>query len=213
MRIRIKFAKTEAMRFTGNLDLHRAWERAFRRAGLPLAYSQGFNPRPRIQLASALPLGFTSQAEIADAWLEEDLPLEAIQVALEGALPPGLRLLEITEIDLRAPALQTEVEAAEFTITLLNPYPSLESHLETLLQKDELLRQRRGKSYDLRPLILELASLPAETQGQPRIFLRLTAREGATGRPEEVLDALGIPVYAARIQRTRLILNPSPGKP
>lgn len=211
MRIRIKFAKTKAMRFTGNLDLHRAWERTFRRAGLPLAYSQGFNPRPRIQLASALPLGFTSQEEIADAWLEEDLPIEAIRAALDGALPPGLHLLEITEIDLRSPALQTEVGAAEFIVILLDPLPNLEGRLEALLQKEDLIRQRRGKSYDLRPLILDMASMPPGKTDQQRIFLRLAAREGATGRPEEVIDALGIPVYNTRVERTKLILETTVG--
>jgi radical SAM-linked protein len=207
MRIRIKFAKTDAMRFTGNLDLHRAWERTFRRAGLPLAYSQGFNPRPRIQLASALPLGFTSQEEIADAWLEEDLPLEAIHAALDGALPPGLNLLEITEIDLRSPALQTEIDAAEFIVTLLDPVPNLGNRLVALLHQEELIRQRRGKSYDLRPLILDMAPLPPGKSDQQRIFLRLAAREGATGRPEEVINALGIPVYNTRVERTKLIFE------
>ena len=60
MRIRVTFAKTEPMRFTSHLDLFRAWERTFRRAGLPILFSQGYNPRPRMQLAAALPLGFTS---------------------------------------------------------------------------------------------------------------------------------------------------------
>jgi len=207
MRIRIKFAKTEAIRFTGNLDLHRAWERTFRRAGLPLAYSQGFNPRPRIQLASALPLGFTSQGEIADVWLEEDLPLEAISAALEGALPPGLRLIELKQIEMTAPAPQTEVDAAEFIVTLLDPFPDLESRMEALLRTEELIRQRRGKPYDLRPLILEMTLLPAVTPEQQRIFLRLSAQEGATGRPEEVVDALGIPVYTIHVERTRLIFE------
>jgi len=207
MRIRIKFAKTEAMRFTGNLDLHRAWERTFRRAGLPLADSQGFNPRPRIQLASALPLGFTSREEIADIWLEEDLPLDAIYAALDSALPPGMELLEVNEIDLVTPAPQNEVGAAEFIVTLLDPIPDLESRLQNLLQEEELIRQRRGKSYDLRPLILEMASLPTITPNQQRVFLRLTARGGATGRPEEVVDALGIPVYSIRVERTRLIFE------
>jgi radical SAM-linked protein len=211
MRIRIKFVKTEAMRFTGHLDLHRAWERTFRRAGLPLAYSQGFNPRPRLQLASALPLGFTSQEEIADAWLEEDLPLEAIFAALDAALPPGLHLLEIKEIDLRAPALQTEIGAAEFIVTLLDPMPNLGVRLEALLRQENLTRQRRGKSYDLRPLILEMATLPPAKSDQQRIFMRLAAREGATGRPEEVIDALGIPVYNTRVERTKLIFEANIG--
>ena len=83
MRVRITFAKTDAMRFTGHLDLHRAWERTFRRAGLPLAYTQGFSPHPRINLASALPLGFTSERELVDIWLEQELPASAVTAALE----------------------------------------------------------------------------------------------------------------------------------
>ena len=70
-RIRISFSKTEAMRFTGHLDLILTWERTFRRADLPLSYSEGFNPRPVINLAAPLPLGFISTAEIGDFWLSE----------------------------------------------------------------------------------------------------------------------------------------------
>jgi len=66
MRIRVKFAKTEPMRFTSHLDLYRAWERLLRRADVPLVFSQGYNPRPRIQLAAPLPLGITSNCEIID---------------------------------------------------------------------------------------------------------------------------------------------------
>src|SRR5512136_1095840 len=114
IRLRITFAKTPAMRFTGHLDLHTAWERTFRRAGLPLAYSEGFNPHPRLNLASALPLGFTGEAEVIDAWLEQDLPLSDIQTALHRALPPGLKIAHIEIVDLRLPALQTELLASEY---------------------------------------------------------------------------------------------------
>src|SRR5512146_1378298 len=109
MRLRITFAKTEAMRYTGHLDLHRTWERTFRRAQLPLAYSQGFHPQPRINLASALPLGFTSDSEVADIWLEKDMPLDQIRELLQAALPPGISILQIEEVDSQAPALQTQI--------------------------------------------------------------------------------------------------------
>jgi radical SAM-linked protein len=93
MRLRITFAKTEAMRFTGHLDLHRTWERCFRRARLPLAYTQGFNPHPRLNLAAALPLGFTSQGEMIDAWLEQvarrDRAGSAASLAARTAPHPG----------------------------------------------------------------------------------------------------------------------------
>lgn len=207
MRLRITFSKTHAMRYTGHLDLHKAWERAIRRACLPLAYSQGFNPHPRIQLASALPLGFTSQAELVDIWLETELPLQEIATRLNVALPPGIRLESLAVIQERLPALQTQVAAADFEVTLLEPQADLEAHLLDLLNHASLPRERRGKTYDLRPLILELQQLPPQN-GCQRLSMRLVAREGATGRPEEVLAVLGIPAEAARLHRTRILFAP-----
>ena len=69
MRLRLTFTKTGSLKYTGHLNLHRTLERTFRRAGLPLAYSQGFNPQPRMNLAEALPLGITSECEVMDVWL------------------------------------------------------------------------------------------------------------------------------------------------
>ena len=207
VRLRITFAKTEAMRFTGHLDLHRTWERTFRRALLPLAYSQGFNPHPRLNLASALPLGFTSECEVIDVWLEQELALEEVNQALQRALPPGLHVLDIQVVDPHRPALQSELEASEFTITLLETYPDLERQCQNLLQAASLPRVRREKAYDLRPLILALEPLNGDEQGRQRLCLRLAAREGATGRPEEVLNALGVPLEQARTHRRRLIFK------
>jgi radical SAM-linked protein len=205
LRLRITFAKNEAMRFTGHLDLHRAWERTFRRARLPLAYSQGFNPHPRLNLGSALPLGFTSECEVIDVWLEQDLTLEAVSTALQPALPPGLRVLNIQVVDPHRPALQSELEASEFRITLLESWPDLERRCQALLETASLPRVRRQKAYDLRPLILALEPLSNDEQDRQRFLLRLVAREGATGRPEEVLDALDIPPEETLTHRTRLI--------
>ena len=207
MRIRITFSKTSAMRYTSHLDLHRAWERTLRRAELPLAYSQGFNPRPKINLASALPLGFTSEYEVIDVRLEKDLPLEEIAVALERSLPPGLHLNEITEIDLKAPVLQSQLLASEIEITFLDPFPDLEERIRALLYTHELPRERRGKAYDLCPLIEDLHLMAEDSDGCQRLFARLSAREGATARPEEVVDALGYDPLAARVHRTRIIFQ------
>lgn len=204
-RLRLTFAKTEAMRFTGHLDLHTAWERTFRRARLPLAYTQGHNPQPRLQLAAALPLGFTSECEMADAWLETAQDLDAARAALEAALPPGLKLLAIAEAPLTEPALQTQVRSAEYTVTLDTDWSAaeLDARLAALLAQPEIRRVRRGKAYDLRPLIES-----AERANDARTLrLRLAAREGATGRPEEVVEALGANAAGARFHRRRLILK------
>jgi radical SAM-linked protein len=207
MRLRITFAKNEEMRYTGHLDLHRSWERIFRRAGLPLAYSQGFHPQPRINLASALPLGFTSQAEIVDVWLEENLPVEKVEDSLKLALPPGLSLIDIQEVELHAPSLQTQVTASEYCVTLLDPVDKLEVRLAELLKADSLPREWRNKKYDLRPLILELTQLPNDENGRGCLRMLLSAEDGATGRPEEVLSALDIAPESARVHRTRLFFH------
>jgi radical SAM-linked protein len=207
MRVRIRFSKTPAMRYTGHLDLHRAWERTFRRAGLPLAYSQGFHPQPRLNLACALPLGFTSECEILDAWLEDEASLDEVGAALAVALPPGMRIHTLETVDPHAPALQTQVLAAAYQVTLLDPLPDLGERLEKINSAESLPRQRRGKPYDLRPLIEAIHPQPPDPSDLPRLTMKLSAREAATGRPEEVLAELGIGIEAARVHRVQLYLQ------
>ncbi len=208
MRIRIRFHKTEAMRFTGHLDLHQTWERVFRRAMLPLAYSQGFHPQPRINLACALPLGFTSEAELLDVWLEQDLPLADVEAALLPALPPGIRLINLEEAGLRLPALQTQVASSEFVITFLDPTPGLAEKVAEMLAQESLPRQRNGKLYDLRPLIEAVEHLPSDSAGRDCLRVRLASRDGATGRPEEFVASLGLDPFAVRVHRTNLFFKP-----
>lgn len=202
MRIRITFTKQGALRYTGHLDLHRVWERAARRAELPLAYSQGFHPQPKMNMAAALPLGFSSRCEVLDMKLEHDVPLDELPTRINATLPPGLQVVHVEQVDARAPALQTQVVSSEYEVTLMEPIDAseLQSRIDALTETKTIPRERRGKMYDLRPLIEALNLLP-----DGRIFMRLAAREGATGRPEEVLDVLGIAFEGTRIERTRLI--------
>jgi radical SAM-linked protein len=210
MRIRIFFHKKDAMRYTGHLDLHKTWERTFRRADLPLAYSQGFHPQPRLNLACALPLGFTSHAEIIDAWLEIPFPLDEVHLTLQRSAPPGIEIIQIEGVDPKTPALQTQVVASEYQITFLVPAFDLDEKLSAILAAPSLLRRRRERSYDLRPLIENLQHLPDTEEGYPSLLVRLAAREGATGRPEELLDAMGYSITQVRIHRTRLFFSDQP---
>jgi radical SAM-linked protein len=214
MRIRITFTKQDALRYTGHLDLHKIWERATRRAALPLAYSQGFHPQPKIQLAAALPLGFSSRCELADMWLDDnELDPASLPARFSQAVPAGIKILGVEKVDERGPALQTQVIAAEYEVTLFEAVSpdELSQRLTAVMEAASLPRERRGKPYDLRPLIEALALIPsplADREGQAvRIFMRLTAREGATGRPEEVLDALGLHYENTRVERTRLVFK------
>jgi radical SAM-linked protein len=206
MRIRITFSKQGALRYTGHLDLHKLWERAARRAELPLAYTQGFHPGPKISLAAALPLGFSSTCEVLDMRLEHDVDLAGLPERLNGTLPPGLQVTNVEQVDEREPALQTQVASAEYRVTLTGSGPGfdLKRRIESVLEADSIPRERRGKAYDLRPLIETIEA------GDDTITMRLAAREGATGRPEEVLSVLGIAFEDTRIERTRLIFFESP---
>ncbi len=209
MRARITFSKTGALRYIGHLDLHAIWERAARRANLPLAYSQGFHPQPKINIACALPLGFLSRAEVMDMRLQTDIDLNELPSRLEKVLPPGISILDICTVEEAEPALQTQVQAAEYEVTPLEPVDAarIQAGIEVLLAAEHLPRERRGKSYDLRPLVEDLRMLPPDDHGISKLFMRLSAREGATGRPEETLDVIGIPSRATRIERTRLIFQ------
>jgi radical SAM-linked protein len=206
MRIRVTFAKTEPMRFTSHLDLYRSWERMLRRADLPLVFSQGYNPRPRLQLAAPLPLGITSRCEIIDFWLSGALDdLKTISSRLIQAQPPGIEVLEVENVKPGSPPLQKKVNIAEYSVVLLDRTLNLNPKIETLMNSRTILRQRRGKSYDLRPLIKELILSPEGNNSSNQIFMRLSAQEGSTGRPEEVLLALDIQPENTRIERTGLL--------
>jgi radical SAM-linked protein len=207
MRIRVEFSKADAMQYVGHLDLHRAWERIFRRSGLPLQYSQGFHPQPRLNLACALPVGFTSQCELLDAWLEHEYPLSTIRERLVSALPPGLDILNVDHIDDRAPALQTQVDSTIYQITFLDELPDLDERVQKIINSEHLPRVRRDKPYDLRPLIDAANLLPRQANGLQIWQVQLAAREGATGRPEELLDELGVKFENTRVHRVKIILN------
>lgn len=199
------------MRFTGNLDLHRTLERTMRRANLPLAYSQGFNPRPKLTLADALPLGYTSEDELADFWLKEELPPEEIQPALEKAAPPGIEFLSLEPVEGQAPKLQKILAGAVYQITLLQTSEALEPKITALLEAAELPRQktRKGKirHYDLRTLIHDIQLLPPDEEGNQGLEMHLHAGEGKTARPDEILKELGIDPIETRVHRTALVFS------
>jgi radical SAM-linked protein len=208
MRARITFTKQGPLRYTGHLDLHRLWERAMRRAELPITYSQGFHPQPKISLAAALPLGFSSRGEVLDVRLNDEIPVEEISIRLKDSLPPDIQALKVESVDERAPALQTQVLSATYEARLSEPIDlsELTRRVSEMMKSESLPRERRGKPYDLRPLI-EMLSVITEANGTAWLRMTLAAREGATGRPEEALTALGIEPDTVRVERTRLIFQ------
>ncbi len=123
-RILFRFTKGDLIRFVGHLDLMRMMERAMRRSGFPIRYTEGFNPRPRMSFASALTLGATSAGELCQLDLAQDLDAETVAAGVEGLrrqLPTGLAIQEVWEIPLEKRNPYIQVEAAEYELTFAGP--------------------------------------------------------------------------------------------
>ena len=188
-RLRVRYAKRGRLRFTSHRDFSRAFERAVFRARLPMAYSSGFNPHPRISYAGAAPTGSASEAEYLELALAEVVDPAAVHVALDEALPDGLDVVEVVE----APAvgLADLLEVSHWQISLPVPLEEARAAVETFLATDEVLVQRMTKKgmrdFDSRSAVISLVAVPAD-EGS-RLDLVLRHLEPAV-RPDDVLRGL-----------------------
>lgn len=207
-RFRIKYAKRDSLKYTSGLEVQKLWERSLRRAKLPVAYSQGYHPQARLNQAAPLPLGFTSTAEWVDIWFEDACSQDILTGVLPGAMPSGIQILELAEIELSTPTMQNNVISVEYKVTILQPVSpqDLEKKINAIQASDKIMRVRRQKEYDLRPLI-EILSLQNHEDNLPEITMRLSARPGATGRPEEVLLAMDLDPFLSRIEKTDMFFS------
>ena len=206
-RLRIRFTRDETLKYIGHLDMARTWQRIVRRANLPLAYSEGFNPQPRMSFAAALPVGCTSDHEELDMVLVPPCVIDEVQTQLARALPPGMKLVSIEEMPLNAPALQMQLVAAEFEITVEGEATIglLNERVSQFIAAQEVIRDRRGKVYNLRPLVQALSIEPAQADRAAVIRSRLQATPEGTGRPDELAAALGLDPATVKIKRTKLL--------
>ncbi len=204
-RLRVTFTKGDEVKYISHLDLMRVWERALRRANMPLLYSKGYNPRPKISIAAPLAVGITSEREVMDVVLERSIAPMDFATSASRQLPRGISLVEVEEVYASLPSLQSQVRSAEYLITLepQEPREEIERRVDALLGSESLPRQRRGKTYDLRPLI-ESASLEAGTSEHHLLRIRLRMGEQGTGRPDEVVAALGVQDLLMEVTRTQL---------
>jgi radical SAM-linked protein len=209
-RLRLTFRKTGATRYIGHLDLARTLERSLNRAQIPIAYTQGFNQRPRMALAAALPLGYLSECEMADIFLLERMEPEAARQQMMSKMAPGIEIWRVEEVEMNSPALQTLTAVTTYTVLLLDPTDSaaLQQRVDNLFATETIIRKRRDKEYDLRPLIESIRLAQTESDGV-QLDMCLAMQPGKTGRPDEVLLALDLDPMAARITRTAIELaNP-----
>jgi radical SAM-linked protein len=226
-RLRILYSKGEAIQFISHQDEFRMWERTLRRADLPLVYKLGFNPQPMIQFAAPLGVGMTGVREYLDVTLAPPVDVAEVKQRLRAALPVAVGLHAVEEIPLKAEALATSLFGADYTVLLdvtpeeLTP-EEVQARIDDFWAKTEIWRERERKgeryTYNLRPLVFELAILPshlsapfaATAPSAITLFVRVQQRNGATGRPDEVVAALGLDDYPRLLQRDRLYFGENP---
>lgn len=211
-RLRLTFSKDGPARYIGHLDLARTMERSLNRAGIPIAYTQGFNRRPRISFAAPLPLGFTSEYELADIWLFEEMDPQITMEQMMKKMAPGIYVTAVKQVPVGAPSLQSTTVSAHYeVIPFKKPDEGdLASRVANLLAEQSLIRERKSgkgqvKHYDLRPLIINLTLNKAQN-GHVLLNMTLFLMSGKTGRPDEVLAALTLDPLAAHVHRTLINL-------
>src|SRR3990172_6069650 len=162
-RLRIKFGRGEEIKFISHLDIMRLWDRAFHRAHIPLAYSEGFNPHPKMSLAAPLAVGLTSEAELMDVFVARTVTPHWFTSALTQQLPPGITILGVFQAALTLPSLQSQVRYADYLVQLdadKAAAKNIEVSVAALLAMERLPWQHRRdtgqRTYDLRALISDL---------------------------------------------------------
>jgi len=212
-RLRIRFGRGAEIKFISHLDIVKLWHRALRRADIELAYSEGFNPHPKISVAVPLALGVTSEAELMDIYTNSFISLYSFKECVNRQLPPGVEIIQVFNIATTLPSLQAQVRYAEYTIEVevLNGSDFITQEIASLLAKEKIPWQHRRdtglRKYDLRELIDDIW-LTGWRNNIAKIGLRLRCDNRGSGRPEQVIKALGFNLPMS-IHRTRLILETS----
>lgn len=211
MRIRVRFTKTGKIRWTSHRDIARVWERIIRRLGLPIAYSQGFSPHPKVHFGLALSTGHESVAEYLDIDLDDESPdlpsladLAGLPKRLTEVLPVGMEATAIAVIEGNATSLQQAVTSCEWRIEIRGVSPdTVAAAIDRVLAAPELVitRQRKGKDVtdDVRPYLLDL-SVVGPTDDGTEIDAHLATQPRGL-RTSELLAVLGTGGEEGRVRR------------
>ena len=190
MRIIAVFEKSARIRHIGHLDIQRAFQRGLRRSGLPVAYSNGFNPHILITFASALSTGACGTKEILDVRMAKDTDPDEFTEKMNRAMPPELRVIWARSVDDRHPSLMGTLTDAEYDLLIYDPETAerVISAIPAMMSRDSIPAIRKTKTgmkeCDIRPLISELSGAGKHIHA----VTTLTEREAC--KPGMLLDAL-----------------------
>lgn len=215
-RVRIEFSKGEQVRFLSHLDLMKTVERAIRRAEIPIAFSEGFNPHPKINFASALAVGVTSDKEYMDIDLKHEVDLKELVSRFAAAFPPGIQIKQGRFVSEKSPALMAVVNRADYKVVAQSQgeieQDTLDNMVDGFMEATEVVITKRTKKgprqKNIRPGILEFKGKAVGDKAEFFVSVRL-ANEGNI-RPEEVISAFkersGIPLDCEALNIKRLDL-------
>ncbi len=220
MRLLLQFQKGEAVRHLGHLDLQRAMQRALRRSGLPVRYSQGFHPHMLTAFASALSMGVSSEAEIVDVTLESPVTAEEGLQRMQGVLPDALAVRGVRLVEDMHPGLMGRLKQASYDAWLSGAdLVAWKGAIDSFLAENEVLALRKSKSgeklVNIRPMAHAIIAEP--DQDRVKLRLRLSLEEVATLKPELLIHTLAqraqLPVPDIRLHRTGLFGFGADGNP
>lgn len=191
-RVRVRYAKRDRLRFTSHRDFARAFERALRRAAVPMAYSAGFNPHPKVSYVGAAPTGVASEAEYLEIGLAELVDVDRLRAALDAALPPGLDVLECVEARPGGGGLADRVDASAWRVELAGVDPAaLAAAVAAFLASAEVpverLTRDGRRQLDARAPVVRLAVVPG---AEPPALDLLVRQATPAVRPDDVLTGL-----------------------
>lgn len=209
--LRLRFARSEPAVWLAHLDLMRTFERSIRRAGLPVAYSKGFNPRPHLAFALPIGTGLATRDDYVDVSLTEPVTTDDMIVRLNRFLPPGLSILAAEPVSGTGPSLMSRICAADYLLEG-SGLAAAAAKMTAMLPDEPWMVEKNSKSgkamADIRPLLLHL-----QTERPDRLLIRVRAGSKENLRPDLFLTALvalgGMdPVAAAdtAITRARLLI-------
>lgn len=192
-RFRLKYAKGEEMRWISHLDLVRLFERAIRRADIPIAFSRGFHPHPKMSFGPPLPLGMTSEAEYMDIQLTEPYEKDLVST-LRAVLPRGLWIIEAKPIFGKAESLFSIINLVEYEVDLsnLDDGTQVERAIASFLQQERIIVEQKVKNKERRINLRSFVdNLEVETlNGRSILRMRLKIRPEGTVRPAEIIERL-----------------------
>lgn len=217
-RLRVRMGKLGDMALIGHLDFARLLDRAIRRAALPISFSGGYHPSPRISPANALQLGATSDGEVVEFDLTEPLDAEEFKQRLREQLPPQMPIHEVEVVPVKGLAATRVLERAQYQLTLASPQGEWATWVDAVNQASELWSEHRSKSgkiraINLRERLFALDYVDSSHPDQAVIAYEGSCRnDGTLLRPSQVVEMLeavsGVEIELQHVHRQRLIFRP-----